>query len=274
MTGITLIAGLDLRRINYLWKSHMMYSKDHLVLAEIPYTSIQGEGRFVGIPMTYVRTQGCNVSCSWCDSYYTWHPYAQNKVQHEPTLTVVEMSFDQLRGILHEEDCKHVWFTGGEPMLQAEAINNYLQRRDRTKKYHICTAGTIYNSALLDHLDYITIDIKAPFSKTKSNLDVVTATNNQMGDELELKMVVAPTDEDKEYAVFIADKYPERSLTLQPLYVSEPELAQDDKLAVNASYWKLDDFANWINDTFRNYERVRMGTQFHKSIWPDKLRLI
>jgi len=91
MNGTTLIAGLEYLGRNYLENTQVHYNVKHLVLAEIPYTSIQGEGRFVGIPMTYVRTQGCNVSCSWCDSYYTWHPYAQNKVQHEPKLTVVEM---------------------------------------------------------------------------------------------------------------------------------------------------------------------------------------
>jgi 7-carboxy-7-deazaguanine synthase len=44
-----------------------MGKEDTLVIHEI-YASIQGESSFAGLPCTFVRTTGCNLRCSWCDT--------------------------------------------------------------------------------------------------------------------------------------------------------------------------------------------------------------
>ena len=38
------------------------------------FHSIQGEGPSAGTPAHFLRLQGCDVGCTWCDSKYTWDP--------------------------------------------------------------------------------------------------------------------------------------------------------------------------------------------------------
>src|SRR5947208_9203032 len=77
-------------------------------IAEIFY-SVQGEGSLLGVPSVFVRTSGCNLRCSWCDTPYTsWHPDGD-------TFSTSEVLQSALR-----YGCSHVVITGGEPMIVPE----------------------------------------------------------------------------------------------------------------------------------------------------------
>ena len=41
------------------------------------FQSIQGEGYFTGQPAIFIRLQGCDVGCSWCDTRHTSVSYTQ-----------------------------------------------------------------------------------------------------------------------------------------------------------------------------------------------------
>jgi 7-carboxy-7-deazaguanine synthase len=75
-------------------------------IAEIFY-SIQGEGMLAGVPSAFVRTSGCNLRCTWCDTPYAFHEGRK-------------MSIDEVVTTVDGYGCPLVEITGGEPLLQDE----------------------------------------------------------------------------------------------------------------------------------------------------------
>ena len=102
-----------------------------LRISEI-FTSLQGEGRWVGVPSVFVRTSGCNLRCVWCDTpYASWDPEG-------PVRPVAEIA-DELIGT----GVRHVVVTGGEPML-FEGTTELCQRLHQAGRIiTIETAGTV-----------------------------------------------------------------------------------------------------------------------------------
>src|ERR1043165_1078976 len=81
-----------------------------LKIAELFY-SIQGEGSLLGMPSVFIRTSGCNLRCSWCDTPYTsWNPEG------------VELSLEQIVQEVRAHPATHVVVTGGEPMIAPEIV--------------------------------------------------------------------------------------------------------------------------------------------------------
>ena len=107
-------------------------------IAEIFY-SIQGEGSLVGVPSFFVRTSGCNLRCSWCDTPYTsWHPEGE------------DCSLDEILRQVGAYPAKHVVVTGGEPMIAPEIIA--LTERLHALNLHVTieTAGTVFAAVTCD----------------------------------------------------------------------------------------------------------------------------
>ena len=100
-------------------------------ISELFY-SIQGEGMLVGVPSVFVRTSGCNLRCTWCDTpYASWNPEGQ------------ERGVGDILEEVQSHPARHVVLTGGEPMLAKDLPE--LARRLRAAGYHITieTAGTV-----------------------------------------------------------------------------------------------------------------------------------
>lgn len=102
-------------------------------IAEIFY-SVQGEGGLVGVPSIFVRTSGCNLRCSWCDTPYTsWRPEGE------------DLSIDQiLERTSAYTAARHVVLTGGEPMIAPAIVDLSNRFRDRGMHITFETAGTVY----------------------------------------------------------------------------------------------------------------------------------
>ncbi len=107
-------------------------------IAELFY-SLQGEGSLVGVPSVFIRTSGCNLRCSWCDTPYTsWNPEG------------TDLSLQQIMDEVAAHPARHVVVTGGEPMIAPEIVP--LTQRLRTADRHITieTAGTVFQPVACD----------------------------------------------------------------------------------------------------------------------------
>jgi len=103
------------------------------------FESVQGEGRYMGVPSGFIRTSGCNLRCWFCDTPYTsWTPEG------------VERSIDSL---LEETSCYsagHMVLTGGEPFLTPEIVPLSQRLREKGFVITIETAGTVYREVAAD----------------------------------------------------------------------------------------------------------------------------
>jgi 7-carboxy-7-deazaguanine synthase len=109
-----------------------------LKIAELFY-SIQGEGMLLGVPSFFIRTSGCNLRCSWCDTPYTsWQPEG------------VEMSLDRILDEVRAHPMSHVVVTGGEPMIAPEIVPLCERLHDAGLHITVETAGTVFHPVACD----------------------------------------------------------------------------------------------------------------------------
>jgi len=86
-----------------------------LVIAETFGPTIQGEGPSAGRRASFIRTGGCNLACSWCDSSFTWDGRRYDlraELTRTPVTAITARALQGAPGL--------VVITGGEPLLQQE----------------------------------------------------------------------------------------------------------------------------------------------------------
>jgi organic radical activating enzyme len=105
------------------------------------FYSIQGEGLYSGVPMSFIRLSGCNLNCSFCDTNYS----NGSEVEEEDIVKMIK------RNNRH-----HVCITGGEPTLQdlTKLISLLIKEN---KSIHLETNGTL---PIPDGIDIISISPK------------------------------------------------------------------------------------------------------------------
>lgn len=101
--------------------------------------TLQGEGPHAGRAVQFLRTMGCNLSCSWCDTPYTWDGSRFNLRAETSFVPVEEILAGLFPGL-------PLVISGGEPLMhQAKpAFQAVLAgARDRGCEVHVETNGTI-----------------------------------------------------------------------------------------------------------------------------------
>ena len=121
----------------------MSDNRPKLLLAESPYTCVQGEGKYMGVPHILVRMTGCPLRCSWCDTpYASWVP--EN----------IKYSWDDLEDFTNDNlHLSHVMITGGEPTANPKLLQE-LCYFFNSKGFHITieTAGYKFVETVADFI--------------------------------------------------------------------------------------------------------------------------
>ena len=93
------------------------------------FLSVQGEGLHAGKSAFFIRTQGCDIGCHWCDEPKSWDLDAG-----------INTTADDLLTQLSKSNSNIVIFTGGEPLMwNKQPLTDNLHNKGMS--VHIETSG-------------------------------------------------------------------------------------------------------------------------------------
>jgi len=115
----------------------MASASSTLKVSEI-FESLQGEGVSSGAPCIFVRLAQCNLHCTWCDTKYTWD-FDHYRYEDE----VREQSVAEVAQLVNAAPSRRLVLTGGEPLLQQRALQEFFARLAPDIAVEVETNGTI-----------------------------------------------------------------------------------------------------------------------------------
>ena len=137
-----------------VYGSEMNADKYRIPVAEIFGPTIQGEGRYTGIPCYFIRVGGCDYRCNWCDSMHAVEPSAVRQLPRMNEHQMVEELLKLPKGP------KWVVISGGNPLLYD--LSHLVQELHGLDfQVMIETQGSRWKEWAME-VDHITISPKGP----------------------------------------------------------------------------------------------------------------
>lgn len=213
------------------------------------FTSIQGEGLRIGRPSTFVRLSRCNLSCSWCDTTYSW--------KAGEMVAPAVMPPEHIAAEVHAPD---VVITGGEPMLQPLGpLLDHLEGRFVTVE----TNGTMFKPD--PRVGLWSVSPKLGSSGMKPNKRVLREYVSQVPDRLQLKFVVGGRD-DLDAVKALLEDLP--GATTVPVIVQPAGIPGESRDAYCEKLARLIE-EHVLPDPFWEGYALRVLPQFHRLLWGE-----
>jgi 7-carboxy-7-deazaguanine synthase len=166
------------------------------------FLSCQGEGINSGIPMVFVRLQGCNLHCSWCDTKYALNGEGREVAPSGLAREVVALAGRYI---------SWVCVTGGEPLQQSNELWGLIRLlRGRSLRLEIETNGSYLKPSWYRWVNCWVTDIKCPSSGWTPHDEIIADWVRKQSTFDCLKFVVA-TDEDLSYVLSVLRRHEIRS---------------------------------------------------------------
>lgn len=156
--------------MNLNLRKHAILAKEGALLPLMEaFFTLQGEGRFAGHAMFFIRLYGCDVGCSWCDVKESW------KVSADRFVPVEEIADKIPQGV------ERVVITGGEPLVwNLHPLIGFIHQRNI--KVHLETSGI---HAVPHNIDWVCLSPK------RNKLPIQNAYRQVH----ELKVIIAETSD-------------------------------------------------------------------------------
>ncbi|GAB0247899.1 7-carboxy-7-deazaguanine synthase QueE [Staphylococcus pseudintermedius] len=239
-------------------------------MAKIPFLevfgpTIQGEGMVIGKKTMFLRTYGCDYSCAWCDTKYTWDGSEKDNVRRNTAQEV----FDLLVEEAGDKSFSHVTVSGGNPALIGKAMDEFIDICHKNGvKVGLETQGSIWRDWFLK-IDDLTISPKPPSSLMKTDFNVLDDIVSKLLTHkvnFSLKIVYF-NEKDKEYAKEVFNRFSDNNI---PYYLSVGnESPYTDKDITKQLLNKLDELWNVvINEP--EFNDVQALPQLHSIVWGNK----
>lgn len=214
------------------------------------FLSIDGEGPTSGQLATFIRFQGCNLRCSWCDTTYSWDKESTSET----------LSANEIYNYIKENKVTNVTLTGGEPLIQ-ENIDDLLEllNLDDNLNIHIETNGSVNiepfkkRHTTNNNISYI-VDFKLPSSSVSNKMEL---RNLEIVDNNDVYKFVVGNSEDLQVAYDIIRKY---DLTSKCLVYLSPVSGNID----------MQEIVEFMKE--KRLNKVRLQIQLHKIIWDKNAR--
>jgi 7-carboxy-7-deazaguanine synthase len=232
---------------------------------EIFGPTIQGEGMVIGQKTMFVRTAGCDYSCAWCDSSFTWDGTGKDLVRQMEA----EEIWSELKRI-GGDGFSFVTISGGNPALLKNL--QYLIQILKENNIKICleTQGSKWQDWFYD-IDELTLSPKPPSSNMITDFDVLDSIIKKLDQKnssqnISLKIVVFD-DQDYEYAKKVHQRYPEVPFFLQ---VGNDDITstENEKL-ISRLLGKYEWLINKVMED-SDLRDVKVLPQLHTYVWGNK----
>jgi 7-carboxy-7-deazaguanine synthase len=203
------------------------------------FYSIQGESSYAGLPTFFIRTTGCPLRCTYCDTTYSYHQGT-------------EYSEADLLAEIENSKAKYICITGGEPLAQKNIFPFMTKLCDLDYIVSLETSGQIDCTPVDPRIKKI-IDVKTPASGAKDSFNEKNLKFNDVNTEF--KFVICD-EGDFEWSNKFVSKY----LSNAP-----------SPILYSPSFGKIDEL--WLAEKILlNNLKVRLHLQLHKYIWSPTRR--
>lgn len=197
-------------------------------LSEI-FKSIQGEGRYAGVPSLFIRTIGCNLKCRWCDTSFTsWKPEKGS------------YSNLDVRNLIKENPLiRHIVLSGGEPCISNRIEELIIIAKNNKKTITLETNGTVcLDESLMKMIDLVSISPKlrdsTPIGTKYENIhekNRIKIDNfkkwMKYAQNYQLKFVVSKEEDFEEIESLLKELKPKKgSVCLMPEGINEEQLTK------------------------------------------------